>query len=107
MNRSEFNLLVKERFKKCAKLLDVKGDEYASDLNESRFIAFHAAARMDNETAAQALWGMWKKHIVSIQDIIKNDKYITRDMLDEKINDMINYPVLLEGVLTERGRVIE
>ena len=49
--------------------------------------------------------GFMLKHIVSINDIIeqsKEGKLPSREVIDEKIGDVINYFILLEACLVER-----
>lgn len=51
-----------------------------------------------------ALWGMWKKHIVSIIDMvqdIENGVIPSPDMVEEKLGDNINYTLLFEAMLVE------
>ncbi len=60
---------------------------------------------MKGETPERALWGMWVKHLVSVMDIIYDldkGKLPTRDILDEKIKDTINYAILLKALIIER-----
>jgi len=103
MDCQTFNEIVKERLEKCTALLVPKGEEYAR--NGDRLHNFKVTARIDGETPEKALWGMWKKHITSVKDMIddvENGKIPTDKMLDEKICDMINYSLLLEGLFKER-----
>ena len=99
MNDREFKKLVKARQQYTNQTLLTIGKEYSR--NGDRLHNFYRAAVMNNETAAQALWGMLSKHIISIKDMVddtKNDIYPTEKQIDEKIGDMINYMHLLEGV---------
>ena len=76
-----------------------KAKEYSRD--GDRLHNFKIAARMNDVTQAQALWGMAMKHLVCVDDMVKGRTVATKDVVDEKIGDMMNYLVLLEAVLTE------
>ena len=102
MNHEEFNFILQRRLSLIGGTLACKAEEYAT---HDRFHNFKRAASMDNETPERALKGMWKKHLVSVFDMIdKLDKGITPtpELIDEKIGDSINYLILLEGLLRKR-----
>ena len=96
----DFNKIVERRLRLTAKILLQKEREYAQDGN--RFHNFDVAAEIDGETPEQALWGMAKKHLVSIIDIKNHPQGQSYAHVDEKIGDMIDYLILLEGLLARR-----
>ena len=100
----EFKKVVENRFEYCKKLLyGEKNVEYSRD--GDKLHNFKVAARYKGETPEKALWGMWVKHIVSIEDIINDlEKGMvpSYQTLNDKIGDGINYYLLLEGLLVER-----
>jgi len=103
LNATEFNQIAEARIAHCRSTLIAKGEEYSRD--GDRLHNFKTAAAIDNETPEQALWGMCKKHVVSVRDMIKDiERGIvpSQKMLDEKITDWINYGLLLEGLFGER-----
>jgi len=97
----EFNRDVERRCELMKSVLQSKGSEYAT--NADRMRNFNNAGRMDNESPERALWGMLKKHLVSIRDLIDwvetNPEKINNALIDEKIGDGINYLTLLESML--------
>ena len=102
MKQEQFEEILNKRIDSIKETLQYKAKEYASSTD--RLHNFKVAARVDKETPEEALWGMAKKHLVSIIDI-KNYCGITvfpESMIKEKIGDMINYLILLEALLTER-----
>lgn len=106
MLRENFNSLVENRLKKIKATLTLKQKEYADDKEVLR--NFINAARFDEgETPAQALWGMAKKHLVSVQDMIQGRVYPTPERVDAKLGDMINYLILLEAIWAEAHGTIE
>ena len=100
MNKEAFDDLLKTRLEKITNTLMCKSKEYASD--KDRFYHFKIAAEIQQTTPKKALWGMAVKHLVSVMNIVESDKPPTVDLIDEKVGDLINYLILLEGVLKER-----
>lgn len=106
MNAETFNEIVEQRVAKIKATLMAKAAEYSS--NDDRLHNFKVAARLESkpQTPEQALWGMMKKHLTSIIDIIDATglgKYPTAAMRDEKFGDAINYLILCEGLLIEHS----
>ena len=100
MNRKEFvKEVVQERLDKITSVLASKADEYATD--GSAFYNFERAGKVNNESTEEALWGMATKHLVSVIDMVESDETFDHEYIDEKIGDMINYLILLEGILKE------
>jgi hypothetical protein len=102
MNTEKFNQVLNDRIFEIRAVLSSKAKEYAT---EDRLHNFKVAARRRNQTPERALMGMKEKHSVSIEDIIDNiDKGIlpSKELLNEKIGDEINYLILLEALLLER-----
>ena len=111
MKTKEFNELVTRRLAHCITVLDAKNKEYASDVD--KLANFKEAGALKAETPEKALWGMWAKHIISVKKIVEDLDHTlilksgagflpTQKTLDEKISDMINYALLLEGLIQER-----
>ena len=103
MNADQFNQIAEARINVCRSTLLLKGEEYSRD--GDRLHNFKTAASIDRETPERALWGMAKKHVVSVRDMISDiDAGIvpSPEMIDEKITDWINYGLLLEGLIEER-----
>ena len=99
MSHDDFNVLLERRLNLIRAVLARKAGEYATDAD--RLHNFKAAADITRETAAEAALGMWVKHVVSVVDIIKSGKRPSRELVDEKFGDAINYLVLLEALLVE------
>ncbi len=98
MQASQFNEVFEGQVEACRKLLGVKASEYATgDLLHN----FKVAAELQGVTPRQALAGMMAKHTVSIYDMSTVDKPYPKAVWDEKINDHINYLILLQAIVTE------
>jgi hypothetical protein len=100
----KFEDCIENRIHNIQKVLSARAEEYATE--DNRFHNFDVAARILNITPEQALQGMMLKHIVSTFDLIErtdgNTDMLTKEIIDEKIGDTINYLILLEGLLLRR-----
>jgi len=118
MDNENFEKIVDEAIEIIKKSLKSKGKEYAGS-NEDRLVNFKRGGEMDRCTPEAALKGYYLKHIVSIFEIInqideENKKIglqfvvnpehlgILWATVEEKIKDLINYPILLKAILKER-----
>jgi hypothetical protein len=103
MKSDEFYELVERRLELIKATLIRKGNEYSKDANKLH--NFDTAARISGQSRERALDGMLLKHYVSYKDIIDNlDKGIlpTREYIDEKFGDIVNYFILSEACLVDR-----
>lgn len=104
MNSKQFDVELKKRIKDIKNVLSTKSAEYskASDKHYN----FKRAASIIQKTPETALWGMFLKHYVSIQDIVENIELTKEapkeELVSEKIGDAINYLILLETLIKER-----
>lgn len=102
MDHEQFAQIAESRIESCRSVLVAKAAEYSR--NGDRLHNFKRAAAIDGTTPARSLWGMWKKHIVSIADMIDDldaGNVPTKEMVAEKLGDNINYSVLFEGLIEE------
>ena len=103
MNSDRFYVLVDKQVDSIKTMLISKGKEYST--NNNKLHNFDKAGKMSNQSRERALLGMKLKHTVSIDDIVCNlDKGIlpTIELLEEKINDEINYNILLKACIIDR-----
>lgn len=103
MNSKDFKKVVDEQIDWCLKKLGQKAEEYSTE--DDRLYNFKRAAEVLRKTPEEALWGMFLKHFVSLQDIVEDvakGKLPTEKLLEEKIGDSINYLILLEAMIKER-----
>ena len=115
MKHSEFETILKNRITKIENVLRFKAKEYAT---EDRLHNFKKAAEILGCIPEKALLGMKTKHDVSVLDIVDdidknvserfgNPKYLSVNLIEEKIGDSINYLILLEALIKERMGVKE
>lgn len=104
MTDQEFDAVVMARLEKIKLVLGKKAAEYARG---DRLSNFKKAASAMSCTPEQACVAFWMKHVISINDLVNDlqaGKNATPEMWDEKIGDAINYMVLLDGLISERGQ---
>lgn len=95
------------RITKVTDLLSKKTQEYAKP--EDVFHNFNAVAELlasyENETPCGSLVGMYKKHAISMIDIVAkyetNGTLPTKELLQEKMSDTINYNLLFWMMMEE------
>lgn len=117
MTHGEFAKIIERRLYLIDSTMLKKQKEYTRD--GSAFHNFEEAGKEFNCTPAESLMGMMAKHYVSLKDILKDLSEmkngilvltdskkigvdITHDYIEEKIGDLINYLILLEGILKEK-----
>lgn len=105
MTQAEFDKVLEMRIASMREVLAGKAEEYAT--SHDRLHNFKIAAKMSSshQSPEQALWGIMKKHLVSILDIVDataRGECPSQDLRNEKIGDAINYLLLLEALLVER-----
>ncbi len=99
MDIARFDAILDRRMKETMKVLASKGGEYATG---DRLHNFKATAAMLGQSPEMALMGFLAKHITSVIDIPNRGRSFTRETIDEKIGDCINYLCLLEALLIEQ-----
>lgn len=103
MVENEFVKVTEDKLNECMSLLYKKADEYAT---QDRLHNFKVAGQLQNCTPIKALGGMMAKHSVSVYDLINdfnNGKVIPLELWNEKINDSINYLLLLNALILENN----
>lgn len=99
MNSSEFNEVVMDQLQMCMDTLGMKAGEYAQ--NDNRLHNFEMAAGMMGCDRKEALAGMMAKHTISIYDMCRDNRYHPYDIWCEKIQDHINYLLLLKALVVD------
>jgi len=103
MTREEFSKRVEKRIDLVRQTLLTKHKEYAKDDNVFRNFDEAAGGFSLHSTSAEVLWSYMTKHLVSIKDIVANNKPVDASVVSEKIGDVINYLILLEAMLNQQG----
>ena len=103
MTTPEFNKVVEAQLDRIRNVLMRKASEY--NLDDDRLSVFKHAAALSEETPEQALYGMMLKHIISVTDMVNSEKAYSEAAWNEKITDLCNYLILLQGLLKDTGRM--
>lgn len=104
MKIKDFKDLLEKRFEKTRKTYSIKMNEYATDLDV--FQSFKKGVGFSfHDTPEGVAWEYACKHLECIKTIISKlpDEVPTDELLNEKIGDAINYLIILEGLIKERG----
>lgn len=100
MTGDEFNVVLERRLTKIRHVLAAKAGEYATA--GDRLHNFKGCSEEFGGTPAENLWGMLKKHLMSVKDMVAGDKPVTAAMVNEKLGDAVNYLCLLEALFLEQ-----
>jgi len=103
MTREDFSRRVEKRIDLVRQTLLTKHKEYAKDDNVFRNFDEAAGGLSLHGSSAEVLWSYMTKHLVSIKDIVANNKPVDTTAVSEKIGDVINYLILLEAMLNQQG----
>lgn len=103
MTNDAFADLVDETLTAAQKTLCAKSAEYSR--GGDKLHNFNRGAAMLGTTPERALIGMKLKHDISVLDLVDDivdGRQPTRELIDEKIGDSINYLLLLKACLVSR-----
>ena len=103
MTREDFSKRVEKRIDLVRQTLLTKHKEYAKDDNVFRNFDEAAGGLSLHGSSAEVLWSYMTKHLVSIKDIVADNKPVDTSIVSEKIGDVINYLILLEAMLNQQG----
>lgn len=99
MKTQDFNNIVDEFLNKTRTTLVKKQDEYNLEVDRLGF--FKRAAVMANTSPEYVLYCFLLKHLVSLSDMTTSRKKFPKELWDEKLGDIINYLLLLRGLLED------
>lgn len=105
MTTPDFNKVVEDQLDRIRNVLVKKAAEY--NLDDDRLSVFKHAAALSEETPEQALYGFMLKHLISMTDMINSKQVYSEEMWNEKLTDICNYVILLQGLLRDTGRMRE
>lgn len=103
MNNKFFNSVLEETIAHIKESLFKKGLEYSR--NEDRMHNFKVGARMTGQIRERVLYNFALKHHISIEDIrkgIEEGELPSKDLVNEKFGDAINYLILEKASILHR-----
>lgn len=103
MTPVDFNKVVEDQLARIQRVLIKKENEYS--LGTDRLSVFKHGAGITEETPEQVLYGFMLKHIISVTDMVNSKATYSEELWNEKITDICNYLILLQGLLRDTGRM--
>ena len=103
MTSPDFNKVVEAQLERIKNVLVKKEAEY--NLGTDRLSVFKHGAGITEETPEQVLYGFMLKHIISVTDMVNSKATYSEELWNEKITDICNYLILLQGLLRDTGRM--
>ena len=103
MNQEDFALLVQETITSTARLLIIKGEEYAG--SEDRLANFKRGAALTGATPLQVAFIYASKHYDALATFCRKDARAQVQQLSEpiegRLDDLINYCILMKALIVE------
>ena len=103
MTKSFFKTVLRDTLNSIEKTLGVKAMEYVR--NDNAMHNFDVGARITGQTREKVLHGFALKHHVSIHDMrndIEAGKLPSKEIVDEKVGDAINYLILEKASILDK-----
>ena len=101
----KFQEIVASMLNHCNNTLVVKAKEYSRNNDSLHNFNQGVKSSTTGESREEIIWGMARKHWLSIIDIredVKKDKLPAQELLSEKFGDMINYLLIEYASITEK-----
>lgn len=105
MTREEFDNVVTQTTQNCLNTLTVKGKEYQRNNNPLHNFDRGVEVSGFTSTREEIIWGMALKHFISVQDIkddLANHILPTKELIDEKYGDLINYLLIEKASIVDK-----
>ena len=99
MTQEKFNKIVEEMIETSKKTLIKKQGEYS--LDEDRLSFFKEGNELTKLSPERTLYMFMYKHIKSLADMITSEKKYPKALFIEKIQDNMNYLLLLRALLED------
>jgi len=104
MKKEEFIKESLETIKKCMEVFEEKHSEYSDhggNEDGDCFYSFKNVSKLLNEKPEKIAFMYMMKHFQSLVDIIYNEHFVSEETFDEKIRDLINYILIINGIVKE------
>lgn len=100
MTNKDFYELMRATFDGCQALAKVKGEDYTKG-SEDALANFREGGEAVGIGAQRVCWIFMNKHYQAITNFIKTNGRSQSEPIEGRIDDMINYLVLLKGIIKE------
>ena len=102
MTNKQFSELMEQVFTDCSKISKAKGADYTKGSMDA-LANFKTAGSDVNVGPLSICWIFMNKHYSAITNYVKTGGQSESEPISERIKDMINYLVLLQGLITEEN----
>lgn len=100
MTSKEFSELMEQTFKDCSKLSNAKGADYTNG-SQDVLANFKEAGKGIEAHPMDVCWIFMNKHYQAITNYVRTKGQSESEPISERIKDLINYLVLLQGLIKE------
>ncbi len=100
MTNLEFSELMQRTFDDCAKISKAKGADYTKG-SQDALANFKEAGAGIGADPLDVCWIFMNKHYQAITNYVKTKGKSESEPIEERIKDLINYLVLLQGLIIE------
>ena len=104
MDADKFNLLVQETYTESAKLLIMKGGEYAGSVD--RLANFKRGSALTGVTPLQCLFIYMSKHYDAVATYVRDEAAGTvrerSEPIEGRLDDLINYCILAKALIADK-----
>jgi hypothetical protein len=101
MTNKVFYELMDKTFTDCLALAKAKGEDYTKG-SQDALANFKEGGKDIDLDPQKVCWIFMNKHYQAITNYIKTGGQSESEPIDERLKDMINYLVLLRGLIVER-----
>lgn len=95
---------MRDTFKSATNIAHAKGTDYTKGSLDA-LANFKEGGKAIDIDAKKVCWIFMNKHYQAITNYVKTDGKSESEPISERIKDMINYLVLLQGIITEETEV--
>jgi hypothetical protein len=100
MTNKDFHSLMEKTFESCKAISAAKGKDYTKG-SEDALANFKEAGKDIGVDAIEVCWIFMNKHYQAITNYVKSKGQSESEPIAERIKDLINYLVLLQGIIEE------
>lgn len=102
MTNKEFYDLMDNLFDSAKEIAKSKGEDYTRGNTQDALINFKEAAK-EGDIDPKTVWFIYaRKHWVAINNYVKTNGQSESEPISERIKDLINYLVLLQGLIVDK-----
>lgn len=107
MTKEKFLKILNGTLEKISNLFNTKNQEYAEDKDVFANFKKAASGISFHKKPEQVAWEYATKHLQSIKDLIEKGNYSNKGLVDEKIDDVIVYLILIKAMIKEQQNINE